>query len=102
MVNSSPRVAPAKTPPAQQHVQGESLQSITSSLQSTACFVASCPVGNLEVSPLVPEASRTLKQQNYFKMHLLTLPLQDGSETGWLMLNLDFPMCRCCKIAETI
>lgn len=32
MVNSLPCVAPAKAPPAQQHVQGESLQSITSSL----------------------------------------------------------------------
>lgn len=31
-VNSLPCVAPAKAPPAQQHVQGESLQSITSSL----------------------------------------------------------------------
>lgn len=83
MVNSSPRVPPAKTPPAQQHVQGESLQSITSSLQSTACFVASCPVGNLEASPLVPEASRTLEQQNYLKMYLLTLPsMQGASERG--------------------
>lgn len=32
MVNSLPGVAPAKAPPAQQHVRGESLQSITSSL----------------------------------------------------------------------
>ncbi len=64
MVNSLPCVAPAKAPPAQQHVQGESLQSITSSLQSTACFVAPCPVGNLEASPLFSKTSRTLTQQN--------------------------------------
>lgn len=64
MVNSLPCVAPAKAPPARQHVQGESLQSITSSLQSTACFVALCPVGNLERSPLFSTASRALTRLN--------------------------------------
>lgn len=63
MANSLPCVPPAKTPPAQQQVQRESLQSITSSLQSTACFVAPFPVGNLELGPLFSKSCRTLAQQ---------------------------------------
>lgn len=68
MANSLPCVAPAKTPPAQQHVQRESLQSITSSLQSTACFVAPFPVGNLELGPLFSKSRRTLAQQNVWNV----------------------------------
>lgn len=64
MANSLPCVPPAKTPPAQQHVQRETLQSITSSLQSTACFVAPFPVGNLELGPLFSKSCRTLAQQS--------------------------------------
>lgn len=64
MANSLPCVPPAKTPPAQQHVQRESLQSITSSLQSTACFVAPFPVGDLELGPLFSKSCRTLAQQS--------------------------------------
>lgn len=66
MANSLPCVPPAKTPPAQQHVQRESLQSITSSLQSTACFVAPFPVGNLELGPLFSKSCRTLAQQSFW------------------------------------
>lgn len=67
MANSLPCVAPAKTPPARQHVQRESLQSITSSLQSTACFVAPCPVGNLEAGPLFFEITQDTRTTKRFR-----------------------------------
>lgn len=68
MANSLPCVAPAKTPPARQHVQRESLQSITSSLQSTACFVSACPVGNLEAGPLFFQITQDSGTTKRFRM----------------------------------